>query len=477
MSAARRTVSAALATTLLGTGISALALPATAAAPTTCQGQPVTITGPIGTEGDDVMALEPGQFMSAQGLGGDDLICIAAAPLDGFRTLALDAGPGDDRVFNESTDVDAVSYITVLGAGADSYRGIESSVPSDPGSTLVTEEVFAGTRDPQGNAMSGATDTEADTIVTGGGDDVVYSGSTAVGALNPDVVRTGSGEDTAHWAGEQTWSTLDLGTDANLVRLYPGWRATSVVVDAGERLATGDGRRVLRWTGDVVDVRLQLDNRDVTFVGTDADESVVMGEPYGNGSSLPAGGSRTALLGGGEDFLILSSTGAGTIDGGPGLDHVYSGSCWRVRARLGGTFTCASAGTPEVSHTFDFVGWEDLLLKGHDISVRGSDGAEKMKVVAARIRVQGLGGADVLNPNLSAGSEAYDKPVVVSGGRGDDRVLGTPGTDVLRGGPGDDRLFGQRGDDTMQGGTGRDKAVGADGRDRCAAEVRRSCEG
>jgi len=129
-----------------------------------------------------------------------------------------------------------------------------------------------------------------------------------------------------------------------------------------------------------------------------------------------------------------------------------------VRARLGGTFTCVPEVTPEVSHTFDFASWEDLLVRGREVSLRGSDHAEKMKVVGARNRLQGLGGADVSNPNVTFGWEAYDTPVEVSGGRGDDK------------------LFGQTGDDTLQGGAGRDRAVGKDGRDRCPAEVRRTCE-
>jgi Ca2+-binding RTX toxin-like protein len=186
--------------------------------------------------------------------------------------------------------------------------------------------------------------------------------------------------------------------------------------------------------------------------------------------------SRSASMGGGDDSMALVATGSGTVDGGPGRDRFYSDTCTTVRARLGGTLSCVPRIAPEVTHTFGFAGWEDLLVRGQDVSLRGSDRAEKMKVVAARIRLKGNGGSDVLNPNGNFGWESYDVPVVVSGGRGDDRVLGTPHADLLRGGPGRDKLFGQGGDDTLQGGTGRDKAVGKDGRDRCSAEVRRTCE-
>jgi Ca2+-binding RTX toxin-like protein len=468
---ARPSAPAALAATLLGAGLAALALPATAAAPTTCQGKPVTVTGIVGTEGDDVMVVEPDRYTTAQGLGGNDLICLVATPMDGWRNVGVDAGPGDDTVVNDSTDVDDAMYRMVLGEGADTYRGLVASVPDGPEpSPVVIEEVLAGL------GAAGTEDTARDTIETGGGADVVHSGSTAPGALNADVVRTGPGADTVHWAGEGAASTLDLGAGANALRLYPGWQATSVVVDAGRHLATGDGRPVLQWTGELADVTLQLGNRDVTYVGTDADESLMMRPVVGIAAPAPGDVSRSALMGGGDDSLALLETGAGRVDGGPGRDRFSSDTCVTVRARLGGTFTCVPTASPEVSHSFGFAGWEDLLVRGREVSLRGSDRAERMKVVGARIRLQGLGGADVLNPNVSFGWEAYDTPVVVSGGRGDDRVLGTHAADRLRGGPGDDTLFGQRGDDTLQGGAGRDKAVGKDGRDRCSAEVRRTCE-
>lgn len=469
MRSARTTVSAALTATVLGAALSTLALPATAAAATTCQGRPVTVTGTVGTEGDDVMLVEPGQYATVQALAGNDLICIVATPLDDWRHMDLDAGPGDDAVVNDSTDVDSAMYSVSLGEGADSYRGLAQAVGSD-----VFEEVYAGTR---GSQASGATDTAADTITTGGGDDIVYSGPITAGAPNADVVRSGSGADTAHWTGEQTASTtLDLGTGANILKVYRGWQATSIVVDAGQHLATGDGRPLLRWAGDVTEVDLQLDNRDLTFVGTDAAETIRMGSSAGVQTSAPPVGSRSALLGRGDDSLVLYSPGSGTIDGGRGTDRFHVSACGTARLRIGGTSTCTTSANPQVSHTFDLASFEDLLVLGDDVSLRGSDRGERVKVVADRIRLQGGGGPDLLNPNASLGSTAYDTPVVVSGGRGDDRVLGTHTTDLLRGGPGDDRLFGQAGDDAILGGTGRDKAVGKDGNDRCSAEVRRTCK-
>ena len=147
-----------------------------------------------------------------------------------------------------------------------------------------------------------------------------------------------------------------------------------------------------------------------------------------------------------------------------------------ARARIGGTFSCVPHGDPTTKHAFDFDDFEDLLLRGGDVTVLGSDANEKVKVVAGRrIRVRGRGGVDVINANSYARLRG-DVPVVLAGGAGADRLVGSPAKDRLLGGTGADSLFGDSGRDEIVGGPGVDRAFGQQGRDRCTAEVRRSCE-
>jgi len=56
-------------------------------------------------------------------------------------------------------------------------------------------------------------------------------------------------------------------------------------------------------------------------------------------------------------------------------------------------------------------------------------------------------------------------PVTLSGGQGPDRLVGTPGPDVIAGGGGDDRIVGLGGDDLICGGTGHDRVVSGRGAD------------
>ncbi len=54
---------------------------------------------------------------------------------------------------------------------------------------------------------------------------------------------------------------------------------------------------------------------------------------------------------------------------------------------------------------------------------------------------------------------AVSVPVLIDGGAGDDRVVGTPGPERFAGGPGDDRLDGLAGADDVAGGDGDDLVV------------------
>lgn len=467
MQTARGAAVAALTSTLVGAGLTA-GLPAHAAPSTTCQGKPATVVGSTGTEGDDVMVVVPQPGVTAQALGGNDTICIVAAPEGGTRSVTVDAGAGDDSVVNESADVEDVWYTTILGAGADSYTGLDAVIPDNPQASPFEETVFAGVRDLTTGSVEGSLDVDVDVIDTRGGDDVVHSGTTTPGATNDDTVLTGTGDDTVEWAGERRGAgTLDVGTGDNTLAVHPGWQGTSTMVSGPARAAIVDGRTVLRWAGAVAHYEVGVHTRDQIFTGTNADETLVL-------ASRTAGGRRVISMGGGDDHLALYSMGSGRVTGGPGRDSYSGDGCSTATVRIGGTFACVPLGDA-IGHSFDFDDFEDLLLTGADVTVLGSDADEKIKVVADRIRIRGRGGDDLLNAN-TRGRPRGDEPVVLAGGTGADRVVGSTFRDRLLGGRGDDKLFGDASNDEILGGPGRDKSFGQLGRDRCVAEVRRSCE-
>lgn len=460
---------AALTTALVSATPMTTGAPAHGAPTITCQGKTATVVGSSGTEGDDVMVVVPQLGVTAQALGGNDLICIVAAPEGVIRSVVVDAGAGDDTVVNESTDVEDVWYTTILGAGADSYTGLDAVIPSNPQASPFYETVFAGVRDLPTGSVEGSLDVDVDVIDTRGGNDVVHSGTTTPGATNNDTVLTGTGDDTVEWAGERRGAgTLDVGTGANTLAVHPGWQGTSTMVSGPARAAIVDGRTVLRWEGSVARYEVGVHTRDQSFTGTNADETLVL-------ASRTVGGRRVISMGRGDDHLALYSMGSGRVTGGPGRDSYSGTGCSTATVRIGGTFACVPLGDGATRHTFGFDDFEDLVLTGADVTVVGGAADEKIKVVASRIRVRGRGGDDVLNANAS-GALRGDHPVVLAGGTGADRVVGSPASDRLLGGRGNDTLFGGGRSDEILGGPGRDKGFGQLGRDRCVAEVRRSCE-
>jgi hypothetical protein len=468
MHVARSTTTILSTTSLLLAALAAVGVPAQAAAPTiTCQGKSATVVGSTGTEGDDVMVVVPQLGVTAQALGGNDTICIVAAPEGAMRSVIVDAGAGDDTVVNQSTDVEDVWYTTILGAGADSYTGLDAVIPSNPRVSPFYETLFAGVRATE--SAEGSLDVDVDVIDTRGGDDVVHSGTTTPGATNNDTVLTGTGDDTVEWAGERRGAgTLDVGTGANTLAVHPGWQGTSTMVSGPARTAIVDGRTVLRWEGSVTRYEVGVHTRDQNFTGTNAAETLVL-------ASRTVGGRRVISMGGGDDHLALHSMGGGRVTGGPGRDSYSGTGCAVATVRIGGALACVPLGDGAIRHTFGFDDFEDLVLTGADVTVVGSAADEKIKVVADRVRIRGLGGDDVLNAN-TLGRPRGDDPVVLAGGAGADRVLGSNFRDRLLGGRGDDQLFGGMSNDEIFGGPGRDKAFGQLGRDRCDAEVRRTCE-
>ncbi len=477
----------AVVTALLTVGLACAAVPAHAE-PLTCQGQAVTVTGDAGTDGDDVMVVGLTATGAASSGAGNDLVCIRVTSSGEPFTFGVDAGPGDDRVVNESTDGN-MGLTVVLGTGADTYLG----------SDTTGEVVYAGTGD--WSMLGGVTDTEKDVIDTRGGGDAVYSGSIESGSVNHDQVTLGEGNDGLRWAGLQAGPTADLGGGDNSLNLYRGWQGNDLVVDAPTGVATVDGKPVLRWSGATTSYTVLVDNLHTTFTGTDADERVT----FGSGSPVPTGGvgvvpppspdaRRTVDLRGGDDSLVFYDTVGGDLVGGDGLDRVELGYCPEGDVRVGATYTCVRNYSPRLVFTGAMDAWEEVHLAGSRVSLVGSDAPEVLRASGGNVRISGRGGDDLLTASRLRGTTDVRWPVVLRGGDGDDTLAGSfnddrivggrgadrlyasAGADLLLGGYGKDHLAGGKGADRLVGGKGRDRALGEAGRDACSAEVRRSCE-
>ncbi|NEP45215.1 MAG: calcium-binding protein, partial [Okeania sp. SIO2H7] len=92
-----------------------------------------------------------------------------------------------------------------------------------------------------------------------------------------------------------------------------------------------------------------------------------------------------------------------------------------------------------------------------DVRLEGSAEPERLSGGTGNDTIVGLNGADTL-----AGSFGNDE---IIGSRGNDYLYGQSGNDTLEGRRGFDRLFGGGGNDVLNGGQGRDRLNGGSGND------------
>lgn len=372
-----------------------------------------------------------------------------------------------------------------------------------------------------------------DVIVAGDGADTITAGDGA------DLVCAGPGDDTVRGGGG---GDVLLGGDG------------ADVIDPGEdtdRLDGGAGSDTLRLRSDTGGT-VNLPNGTATGTGDDMVSRFerVAGSGAGAWSVYAATDTTLVSLSGRHDDTVITATGSPVgplvLDLGPGDDHYVvrqAGVTVVEDARTSGGFDLVDVTTTGTTTIRDAVGGlrVDTASSGREVIEVVADldpiylttgaGRDDLRVVSGggSVFVDTGEGADVLRADVGTFSEitlgaGADELVeltttdarAVSGGPGNDAILGSPGADTvdldsgtwrtvtavvsvadfervlggggddvlrgsdapdeLRGGAGDDVLVGRGGDDTLLGNAGSDTARGGAGLDRCRAEHRQECE-
>ena len=164
----------------------------------------------------------------------------------------------------------------------------------------------------------------------------------------------------------------------------------------------------------------------------------------GDGHDVVASGG-TLRGGAGDDRLIVNVEYFGNVlDGGGGRDTLIGGP-----------------------------GGHDELDDGDDPNAPDADAVDGGGGSGDRLRSYesrtGDVAVDLNDPSFPAGergeSDAVKGISFVIAGKGDDVLLGTPGSDQLYGSAGDDRILGRGGRDQIGGNAGSDRLYGGEGRD------------
>jgi len=358
---------------------------------------------------------QSGRLVLADTDGGIDWINAAAM----YRDLSIDLNAG-------ATSRLAGQAFLQIAAGT----VIENAVGGDGNDVIRGSKVANDLRGMRGN----------DTLTAGAGDDRVDGGAGndwLVGGSGSDTLLGGSGNDTVSAA---SGDTVDGGDGSDLVRLEFDRAGTTAQAAAG-------GGYVIRHFDDVVRVAnvetVGFLNESGTLRLTDlptvsdtalvvmaanalsyaaADDGlrvIVTGNATDN--TIIGGGLDDTLNGGAGNDTLTGGTGADSIDGGAGRDVVDYSS---ATAAIGITLESKPSNAGEALH--------DRLFS-----------------------IEGVIGTD-FNDTMSAGAVVGAS---LWGGKGNDRLFGQSGADLLDGGNGNDVLDANWGADTVIGGLGDDTFI------------------
>lgn len=374
------------------------------------------------------LTAEPARSTITDTNGGTDWLNFAA--LKGVVTANLSAL----SVVLAGVSTLAIAAATVIenivsGDGADSLTG------SDIANVLV------GMRG--ADTLSGLAD--ADTLTGGTGNDTI-DGGTGTDLANYSGARADYSISKATVSGVDVYTIVDNrsgkdGTDQ--VRNVEGYTFSDGYVAVADLLSGSVG--VAPPPGGSAPVKQVGGNGDDTLTG-------------GSGSdTLIAAGGDDLLSGEAGNDLLNGGLGADTIDGGDDIDTVdYSNSNAAVTVDLSSN-AAQSGGHAAGDILIDIeriVGsrFNDVFFGGYGYRYDGRGGLDRVSYAAETV--------DLTVDLRITGAQDNDDVLVaieaVTGGSGDDLLIGSSTANSLIGGNGADTLIGGSGADTLTGGGGTD---------------------
>jgi Ca2+-binding RTX toxin-like protein len=418
---------------------------------------------------------------------GNDTIDASAVPA-GITGLTIDGGTGTDKLVsngsnaNENIDISANGSLVHLARGNVSMdlNGIENiQVGAAGGADNITVNDLTGTGTKQvvidlsATPGSGKGDGQPDTVTINGtaNDDhinIVSSGNSVLInglAAQVSVSGTDAGKDSLvvnGLTGDDTIDASKLHTGQVNLTLNGGDGNDTLIGSAGNDLVVGGrgndvamlgaGNDTFVWNpgdgSDTVEGQGGVDT--LQFNGANVNENINISANGSRATLTRDVGNITMDLNDVEHINVNALGGADTITvndlTGTGIDQV-----------------AVDLGSPPGSNQGD--GASDTIVingtQGDDtITVTNNNGVVKVSGLGAdvlvsgfeasdRLVINGLGGDDIINASGFTGMQ-----LTLSGGDGDDVLIGGLGNDILHGDAGDDVLIGGGGQDVLDGGTG-----------------------
>lgn len=298
----------------------------------------------------------------------------------------------------------------------------------------------------------------ADVIVGGPGADRITGlggGDLICGSAGADYVVPGGGNDRVDGGAGPDTLAVSAGRDRLAGGRGSDWldyrdSRKRAVVTLGKGRATGE-----RWTS--------LEN----VAGTRFADRIT-GSAAGN--QLRGGRGNDVLAGDAGDDLLIGQSGNDRLDGGAGALDLLAHPTSRRAVTVD---MAAGHATGEGSDTF--TGMEGAIGSRRDDTLRGGSAVAILSGGPGDDTIVGSGTSDVLLP--LAGGARVDLTRQTATGEGTDTVsgmevvVGTPGADVLVGSDADEIFLAGAGKDTVSGGGGSDVLLGGNGADDLAGDA------
>lgn len=471
----------------------------------------VSIEGLIGSDfNDQLTAASAGAVL--EGREGHDVL-VGGAGVDtllggtGDDTLQGGAG-GDSLVGGDGTDV--VSYADYLGTAArtgllidlqntskstgyaqgDVYTSLEILEGSGKDDTIVGGHSSIRTlRGGAGDDVFKGLDLSHDSLVGGEGRDTIDL-SAQPGAqsgirleltnsqfASMEAVLGTAGNDTLDGSAYTTGLSLDGGTGNDVLR---GGLADDTLIggEGDDTLRGGGGTDILQGGGgsDWADFSDRTSGLVNVNIGVYDSIENAMGTAYDDIFQAKSGGEANAYVGG-----------ADSLNGVDGTDTVsYESAATAVKASLasGGTLGDAAGDTYQsIENLTGSVYADDLQGNDGNNWLQGKGGDDTLIFSKGQDTLEGGTGTDTVvyagvstavNANLltklgtvvAVGSSQELRSIEnITGGSGNDTLVGNDSANTLLGMAGNDSILGGAGDDNLQGGDGDDTLVGGEGAD------------
>lgn len=432
-----------------------------------------------GLAGDDVLAGHDGND-NLQGGAGEDYL------LGGAGNDTIDGGAGNDWAAYEDATAGVKVDLTITGAqntvggGTDKLVGIENVYGSAFNDTL--------TGNADNNMLVG--DAGNDIVSGGKGDDTLWGdvgNDTLDGGDGDDYMVGGAGDDLIKGGAGVDWSSYENATAGVTVDL----NKTTVqdTIGAGKDTITGVE---LLYGGKFDDV-LTGDAKDNYLWGTEGNDKLYGGA----GDDHLSGGAGVNIIDGGDGFdtvdYAFSDAGV-TINLQPAVPPVFSGPeshdvITSIEAAMGSAFDDLIIGNASENYLFGDAGDDVLQAVGGNDTMDGGDGDDYLfgsasggdlliggagddvlSVSTGLTIVEGGDGVDTLqiSPAMADAFKGYKVDLRITGEQeitlgvrvqmsGVENVTGGAGNDILIGDAKDNVLMGgSAGDDTLDGGEGSD---------------------